>query len=106
MESRIPPALLEYYRRGGALSLELDCQPFACDFWPLESLADYNAEYRVSQCAPGYFGFGTNGGGEMFAIAPDGRVVCVPFIGMSPALEICVAASWPNFELILGRARD
>jgi hypothetical protein len=105
LETSVPAVLLAYHRRGGPLSLELDCQPFACEFWPVALLGTYNAEYRVSRYAPGYFGFGTNGGGEMFAIAPDGRIVCVPFIGMSPEAELYVAASWADFEQILGRSR-
>jgi hypothetical protein len=99
--TEVPSPLADYHRAGRPLSCELDVQPFSCEFWPLSELVTYNAEYGVAKYAPGYFGFGTNGGGEMFAIASDGRVVCLPFIGMSPSDELTVANSWREFEVML-----
>jgi len=97
----VPSVLVDYHLGGRPLSCEFDVQPFSCEFWPLSELVTYNAEYRVASYAPGYFGFGTNGGGEMFAIAPDGRIACLAFIGMSPLEELQVASSWSEFEGIL-----
>jgi hypothetical protein len=41
--------------------------------------------------APGYFGFATSGGGEMFALLPSGEVVCLPFMYGTPS---CTAAGF------------
>jgi hypothetical protein len=61
-------------------------------------------EYEVPQYAPGFFGFATSGGGEMFAISPAGEIVCLPFIGMEPAVALLIAPSWSAFEGMLRNA--
>ena len=99
--SGVPAVLASYHASSKPLSCELDAQPYICEFWPLEDLSACNADYEVERYAPGYFGFGTSGGGEMFTIAPDGRIVCLAFIGMSPTEELHVADSWPDFERLL-----
>jgi len=88
-----PTELVAYHATGEPLVCELDNQPWLCEFWPLAELGKYNSEYQVPQYAPGYFGFATSGGGEMFAISPIGAVVCLPFIGMSPTEELHIAKS-------------
>lgn len=84
---------------------ELDAQPWLCEFWPLAELEKYNREYQVGLYAPGYFGFATSGGGEMYAVSPAGKVVCLAFVGMSPHEELVIAGSWAEFEAMLRRAR-
>ena len=96
-----PFELCEYFKAERAVVCELDVPPYHCEFWPLGQLAGYNEECQVHTYAPGYFGFGTSGGGEMFAISPDGAVVCLPFIGMSPVEELVLAPTWSEFESLL-----
>lgn len=98
------PELLAYYAAGKPLACELDDNPYLCEFWPQQELSKYNVEYEVPVYAPGYFGFGTSGGGEMFALSPSGAVVCLPFIGMEPAVALPVAPSWAAFEGMLRNA--
>jgi len=93
--------LLAYYASGKPLVCELDASPYICEFWPSEELDTYNREYEVPVFAPGFFGFATSGGGEMFAISPTGTVVGLPFIGMEPATAIQIAANWSAFESML-----
>jgi hypothetical protein len=90
--------LLAYYSSGKSLVCELDENPYLCEFWPQEELTQYNQEYEVPIYAPGYFVFATSGGGEMFALSPEGAVVCLPFIGMEPSAALSVAPSWSAFE--------
>jgi len=97
----VPSELLAYYASGKPLVCELDASPFGCEFWPLEELSTYNFEYQVPTYAPGYLGFATSGGGEMFAISPTGAVVCLPFIGMRPSEAMQLASTWPAFERML-----
>lgn len=73
----------EYHRSRRPLVRELGVQPWRCEFWPVAEVVQYNTDYEVEKYAPGYFGFGCSGGGEMFAISPVGSIVCLPFIGMS-----------------------
>ena len=57
--------------------------------------------YLVSEHAPGYLGFAASGTGEMFAVAPQGEVVCLPFIEMEPAAATVLAPNWTSFEGLL-----
>jgi hypothetical protein len=100
----VPEQLVAYYKTGRALVCEIDVQPWLCEFWPFDELLKYNIDCEVSKYAPGYFGFATSGGGEMYALSPTGAVVCLAFIGMSPNEELPVADSWSRFEGMLKRA--
>lgn len=99
-----PNELVAYHTSVKPLACELDVQPWLCEFWPLEELRKYNTEYQVPEYAPGYFGFASSGGGELFALSPIGSVVCLPFIGMSPSEELHIANSWPAFVSMLRNA--
>ena len=100
----VPNELIEHYNSGKPLVCELDASPYLCEFWPLEELEKYNADYEVQKYASGYFGFATSGGGEMYTISPSRAVVCLAFVGMSPNEELLVADSWPEFERMLRNA--
>jgi len=57
--------------------------------WKLQELQEFNAEYEVSEYAPGLFLFGSDGGGEAFAFdtrTSPWAVVQVPFVGMDAEL--------------------
>jgi hypothetical protein len=96
--------LLTYYSLAKPLICELDESPYYCEFWPQNELVQYNQLYEVPTCAPGYFGFATSGGGEMFALSPRGEIVCLPFIGMEPKAALYIAPSWSEFERKLRKA--
>jgi hypothetical protein len=100
----IPKALLEYHASGKPLCCDIPARPWTCEFWPLDELVKYNEEYEVEKYAPGYFGFATSGGGEMFAFSPGNAIVCLPVIGMSPKHELAIAPSWSAFEVTLTNA--
>ena len=97
MQSSVTAELLEYHWSGKPQNCELDASPYFCEFWSLDRLDTYNLEYEVPKYAPGFFGFATSGGGEMFAISPTGAVVCLPFIGMAPSAALVLAPNWAAF---------
>lgn len=102
MKIRTPlQELADYYAADQPLICELDVNPYRCEFWPQQELTECNRQYDVSRYAPGYFGFATSGGGEMFALSPSGAVVCLPFVGMEPAAAYPVAPSWTAFVAML-----
>ncbi len=105
MDVQVPQVIVEYHLAGKPLVCELDAQPWLCEFWPLRKVDQFNLGYAVQSHAPGYIGFGTSGGGEMYAISPVGSVVCLAFIGMSAAEAIHVASSWELFERMLRPTR-
>jgi hypothetical protein len=98
MDVSPPRELASYYSSDKPLVCELDAEPYFCEFWPLSELATYNQEYEVPKYAPGFFGFATSGGGEMFAISPSGAVVHLPFIRMAPSAARTLAPTWGAFE--------
>jgi hypothetical protein len=55
--------------------------------------------YNVVECFPNLFGFGSNGGGEMFVLRkadlPDSAIYVIPFISTDEDEAIKVA---DNFE--------
>ncbi len=99
--AELPPELIAYHRSGKPLYCEIPIQPWGCEFWPLDQVFEHNEDCLVPEFAPGYLGFATSGGGEMYAFAPSGRIVCLAFVGMSPSEELPIAESWHAFEAML-----
>lgn len=74
--------------------------------WRLEDLAEKNRSYRVADCAPGLYLFGSDGGGEAFAFdmrSKERPIVRVPFIPLD-LKEVQALA--PTFEGFLGALRN
>jgi hypothetical protein len=94
-------SLEAYHRSGRPLSCEIGVERWLCEFWPLAEVEQQNLAYQVPTYAPGYFGFASNLGGEMYAISPSGTIVSMPFVGMSPREALHIADSWETFEKIL-----
>ncbi len=95
----IPEGLIAYHRSGGSLEGDLgEGIPGWFKLWPLVEIEELNRGYEVQENVPGYMAFGSNGGGEMLAFSPDGRVVAIPFIGMEAEEAILVAEDWDAFE--------
>ena len=63
----------------GALRID----PGWFQLWPEGKIEGFNIDYAVAEFAPGFVGFGSNGGGEMLAFDGEHRVYSLPFIGMS-----------------------
>lgn len=99
-----PNYILENLQSGKPLVCELDKNPYLCEFWAIDELEQFNREYQVFEYAPGFFGFATIGGGEIFAVSPSGDIVCLPFIGMKLAAAMSIAANWQEFETRLRNA--
>jgi SMI1/KNR4 family protein SUKH-1 len=66
--------------------------------WSREEIETANTELEVGSLAPGFLGFGTNGGGEMLAFDSNGAVYCLPMIGMEVRYAKKVASSWTEFR--------
>ena len=70
-------------------------------FWAADEIAPFNADYEVSESAPGLLLIGSNGAGEGLAFdLRQGKfdIVVVPFIGMS--LEDALSTA-PSFKGLL-----
>jgi hypothetical protein len=87
----LPEAYLQFLREQDGSEGEMGVQPWWVQLWPAAEVARDNAEYEVERWLPGFVGFASSGGGELFAFdtrTRPWRVCMVPFIPMDPALAL------------------
>lgn len=67
--------------------------------WSIEDAIKWNQDYQVDEFAPGFFIFGSDGGGEAFAFdwQSKGAVVLLPFVGMSRDGARRIATTFSSF---------
>ncbi len=101
----IPAELIKYHVGGGRLEGDLG-ESFVGWFqlWPINELENLNRIYEVALVALDHIGIGSNGGGELIAIAPGGQVVALPFIAVDPKDSVVLASSWEAFEEMIRNA--
>jgi len=98
-----PPEFVAYHHRGAPLEgFVSSTQIGYFKLWPLAEIETWNREYEVAEYAPELLAFGSNGAGEMLAFNRLNQVLMVPFIAMEMEDAILLAASWSDFERILG----
>lgn len=101
-EYKLPAAYLTFLSQVGGGEGDLQVEPGWIQFWSPESVLDLNREYEVNVSIPGFFGFGSSGGGELLAFDMRGGgeppVVMVPFIPMTASEAQPVAQT---FEQLL-----
>ncbi len=66
-------------------------------------MTDLNEAYSVADFLPGWIGFGSNGGDELLAFAPGGRVAMVPFVPMDAHQAVEMAPSFTALVQAFGR---
>jgi hypothetical protein len=82
-------------------------QPGWISIWPAEQVLELNREYHIHEDLPGFFGFASNGGGELLAF--DTRagepfpIVMVPFIQMDAREAVRIAKSFEELRGLIGR---
>jgi hypothetical protein len=99
----LPADYLAFLALSGGGTGDLGVYPGYFSLWPASEVASLHAAYEVPAYLPGYTGFGSNGGGELLAFAPDGRVVLVPFVPMDAADAIDVAPTFTDLVRAFGR---
>ena len=96
----LPEAYIEFLRRHNGGEGAVVIEPGWISLWPAEEVVELNAQYDVAEYFPGYFVFGSDGGGEMLAFemqdGSDCKVVMLPFIG-DVSDRIVIAASFEAF---------
>jgi hypothetical protein len=97
-------ALLRFSNGGEG---ELGVEPGWFQLWPAEEVLPLNRAYGVPEFLPGFFGLGSNGGGELLAldarIGPPYKVVMVPFVPMEVLEAETIAEDFLGFVRALGR---
>lgn len=93
------------YSNGG--EGELAIEPGWFQLWSAEEVIPLNEDYEIEQNAPGFFGFGSSGGGELLAFDTRGakpfKVVMIPFIPMTADEAIIIARDFAAFVQAMGR---
>ena len=100
----LPEELVKYHHSGKSLYCSIPVEPWGCELWPLDQIEQHNEGYKVDTYVPGYVGFGSSGGGEMFAFSPSGAIVCLRFCSFDANEELHIADSWKQFEGMLTNA--
>jgi len=68
------------------------------NIWPVAKLVDLNESYKVSDYAPEFFLFGSDGGGSAYGIEKKtGAIFEIPFIGMSYEDAMLLSRSFKDF---------
>lgn len=94
---KLPEQLIDYLRSDAPKFADRDAFPVGVEMWAESDLETFNREYEVAKYAPGFYGVGSDGGGEMLALDTNGKIYCLPFIGMSPEAATLIADSWESF---------
>jgi hypothetical protein len=76
--------------------------------WPAEDALVATSDYQLPMYLPGYFAFGSNGGGELFVFATireihDSSVFMVPAIGKGKEVLVRIASSFAEFSTAMGK---
>jgi hypothetical protein len=97
----LPESFLSFHRQYGAIEGELRIPPYWFHLWSAEDLLKANQDYQVQELLPGWFAFGSSGGGEMLAFDARGthpwKVYRVPFIGMDESQALFIAEDFMAF---------
>lgn len=81
----LPADYLEFMRSANGAEGSIGGKAYV-SLWPLKELELLNAEYAVTEFAPGLILFGSDGGDTAYAFdtrTNEERIVEVPFVGMS-----------------------
>jgi len=103
----LPPEYLDFLSQTNGGEGDLAADPGWFAIWPSEEVLENNRGYEILTYLPGFFGFGSNGGGELLAFdmrhgAPY-PVVMIPFIPMEAREARPVAATFAEFRTLLGK---
>jgi hypothetical protein len=94
---KLPEEYGRHYGGNGPKEGGLSVQPLWFQLWPLTKVEQLNQDYNVQEFAPGFLGFGSNGGGELLAFDADDKVFAMPFVDMCRERAWFVAESWTDF---------
>lgn len=105
----LPESYIEFLGTHNGGEGDVATQAGWVSLWPAEEVVGLNEEYNVAEYFPGYFAFGSDGGGEMLAFevinGRGSRVVMLPFVGDVADAKV-VAESFNVFlDSISGKPR-
>lgn len=97
-------ALLSYSDGGEGI---LGIEPGWLQLWSSADVLEHNKGYEIEEYVPGFFGFGSSGGGELLAFDTQSgepwKIVMIPFVPMSAKEAIVIAKNLEEFIRAIGR---
>ena len=105
-DTKLPTDYLAFleFSNGGEGPLRI--KPGWFSLWPAEDVIVYNNDYGVKRNCPGFFGFGSNGGDELFAFDTKSslpwKIYMIPFIGMEEGEAILIAKDFISLIEAIG----
>ena len=99
MSIALPNDYVAYIEADGISERLTDGLPGYFALWPRDEIESSNKAYEVPIYAPGFLGFGTDGGGELLAFDASGAVFMLPLVGMEPRYANRIADSWNEVSL-------
>jgi hypothetical protein len=91
-----PPSLIDFFKQSNGAKI-YGTESFVV-LWPITELVKINQDYQVEDNAPEFFLFGTDGGGEAYAIEKaTGAIFMLPFIVMSKDDAIFMNETFSGF---------
>jgi hypothetical protein len=107
----LPEAYIRFLEASNGAEGDLGIEPGWVVIWSAEEAIQVTNQYQMPKYLPGYFAFGSNGGGELLVFPIDGGtdrcpVQMVPAIGMAAQELRSVAPSFAEFQTHLGRPID
>lgn len=103
----LPESYLELLSHADGGEGSLGAEPGWFQLWPASTVLALNESYEIDEYIPGYFGFGSSGGGKLLALhlgSPGDPVFMVPFIPMEASEAVMIAPSFDGFLALMGRA--
>lgn len=94
MQIDLPNDYIAYLEGMGVAEGITEGPPGYFALWHPDEIEANNRDLQVATYAPGFLGFGTDGGGELLAFNGSGAVFMLPMIGMEPQYANRIANSW------------
>lgn len=102
----LPVAYLNQLRQSNGGEGDLALDPCWVCFWSAEQVVEWNKDYEVAEYLPGFFGFGSNGGGELLAFkvsdSGDWPIYMIPFVPMEAEYAERIAEDFEEFRNAIG----
>ena len=103
----LPEDYLQFLRFSNGGEGELGVKPGWFQLWPTEEVIGLNKGYEVQKWVAGFFGFGSNGGGELLAFdtrkPQPWKVYMIPFECLREEEAVLVADSFASFVKAIGQ---
>ena len=103
---QLPKDYIDFLKLSNGGEGELPVDPYWFQIWSADEVLEHNEGYQVKEYLPGFFAFGSNGGGELLAFdtRKEGAwpVYMVPFIPMDESGAQKVSPDFLSFAEMFG----